>query len=41
MTTARDIMTPGADHIASSTPVLEAAKKLAQEDFGSLPICDG
>ncbi len=41
MTTARDIMTEGADYIASSTTVLEAAKKLASEDYGALPICDG
>ena len=41
MTTARDIMTSGADHVESSTTVLEAAKKLASEDYGALPICDG
>ena len=41
MTTARDIMTSGADYVESSTTVLDAAKKLATEDFGALPICDG
>ena len=41
MTTARDIMTSGADYLESSTTVLEAAKKLATEDYGALPICDG
>jgi len=41
MTTARDIMTPGADHVTASTTVLEVAKKLASEDVGSVPICDG
>ena len=41
MTTARDIMTAGADHLDSSATVLDAAKKLASEDYGALPICDG
>jgi CBS domain-containing protein len=41
MTTAREIMTPGAEFIDSGTTVLEAAKKLAQDEFGALPICDG
>ena len=41
MTTARDIMTSGADFVTSSTTVLDAAKKLAAEDYGALPICDG
>lgn len=41
MTTARDIMTSGVDYADSSTTVLEVAKKLAAEDYGSMPICDG
>ena len=41
MTTVRDIMTPNADYVDGSTTVLEVAKKLAAEDYGSLPICDG
>jgi CBS domain-containing protein len=41
MTTAREIMTKGADYLEESTTVLEAAKKLAAEDYGALPICDG
>ena len=41
MTTARDIMTSGADSITGSTTVLDAAKKLASEDYGAIPICDG
>lgn len=41
MTTAREIMTEGADYVDSSTTVLEVAQKLASEDYGSLPICDG
>jgi CBS domain-containing protein len=41
MTTARDIMTKGVDYADGSTTVLEVAKKLASEDYGSMPICDG
>jgi len=41
MTTARDIMTSGAESVESSTTVLDAARKLASEDYGALPICDG
>ncbi|MCW2680197.1 MAG: histidine kinase [Frankiales bacterium] len=41
MTTARDIMTQGADYLESSSTVLDAARKLAREDYGALPICDG
>jgi CBS domain-containing protein len=41
MTTAREIMTPGADYVDGSTSVLEVAKKLAQQDYGAVPICDG
>ena len=41
MTKARDIMTKGADYADASTTVLEVAKKLAAEDYGSMPICDG
>jgi CBS domain-containing protein len=41
MTKARDIMTPGAEFVDGSTTVLEVAKKLAAQDFGSLPICNG
>jgi CBS domain-containing protein len=41
MTKARDIMTTGADYVDGSTTVMEVAKKLAAEDYGSLPICDG
>ena len=41
MTTARDIMTKGAEYVEGSTTVLEAAKKLASEDYGALPICEG
>ena len=41
MTTARDIMSSGADYLDTSTTVLEAAKRLASEDYGAMPICDG
>ena len=41
MTTARDVMTKGADVLSTDTTVLEAAKMLAREDIGSMPICDG
>jgi CBS domain-containing protein len=41
MTTARDIMTEGAESLEGSASVLDAAKKLAAGDFGALPICDG
>lgn len=41
MTTARDIMTKGVDYADGSTTVLEVAKKLASEDYGALPVCDG
>ena len=41
MTTARDIMTKGVDYVASDATVLDAARKLADDDVGALPICDG
>jgi CBS domain-containing protein len=41
MTTARDIMTEGADHVTGETTVLELAQKLAAQDYGSFPVCDG
>ncbi|MCW2613234.1 MAG: histidine kinase [Frankiales bacterium] len=41
MSTARDVMTAGAESLDSSTTVLEAAKRLASEDYGAMPICDG
>src|SRR5687768_10402103 len=41
MTTARDLMTASPEYVDGSTTVLDVAKKLASEDIGSLPICDG
>src|SRR5687767_7139029 len=38
--TARDIMTSNVDWIESQSTVLDAARKLAQEGVGALPICD-
>ena len=41
MKKARDIMTSGADFIDPSCTVAEAAQMMANNDYGSLPICDG
>lgn len=41
MTTAREIMTPGAVWIDRNATVAEAAEKMAENDFGAMPICDG
>jgi CBS domain-containing protein len=40
MTTARDIMTSGAEYVDATATVQEAAKRLAAEDVGALPICE-
>jgi CBS domain-containing protein len=37
--TARDVMTGGTDCIGENDSVLDAAKRLAQLDVGSMPIC--
>jgi len=39
MTTAREIMTPGATCIGENDTVLEAARRMAALGVGSLPIC--
>ncbi|MDT0381540.1 CBS domain-containing protein [Streptomyces sp. DSM 42041] len=39
MTTARDIMTPGAECVRSDETVLAAARKMKKLDVGALPIC--
>ncbi|KFU77055.1 CBS domain-containing protein [Amycolatopsis lurida] len=39
MTTARDIMTANATCVSASETVLDAAKKMAAESVGALPIC--
>jgi CBS domain-containing protein len=40
MKTAREIMTTDAEYIDESATVAEAAEKMAQNDFGALPICN-
>jgi CBS domain-containing protein len=37
--TARDVMTGGVECIGENDTVLDAAKKLAELDVGSMPIC--
>jgi CBS domain-containing protein len=37
--TARDVMTGGAECIGENETVVDAAKKMAELDVGSLPIC--
>jgi CBS domain-containing protein len=39
--TAREIMTPGADFLDLDATVADAAKQMADNDYGSMPICDG
>lgn len=39
MTTARDIMTPGAECLGEEESVLQAAEKMKQLGVGALPIC--
>lgn len=41
MTTAREIMTTGASWLDQRTTVAEAARRLSQEAYGSMPVCDG
>jgi CBS domain-containing protein len=39
MTTAREIMTPGAECVGAEDTVLDAARKLTDLGVGALPIC--
>ena len=41
MTTAREIMTPGAEWLDLDVTVEQAARRMAEGDFGMLPVCDG
>jgi CBS domain-containing protein len=41
MTTAREIMTEGVEFIDLTSTVEEAARKLASNDIGAMPICNG
>ena len=37
--TARDVMTPNAECVGENETLLEAARKMADRGFGSMPIC--
>jgi CBS domain-containing protein len=37
--TARDVMTPNAECVGENDTLLDAAKKLADRGYGSMPIC--
>ncbi|WP_031510398.1 CBS domain-containing protein [Streptomyces megasporus] len=39
MTTAREIMTEGAECVRTKESVLDAARRMAELDVGALPIC--
>ena len=39
MTTARDIMTPNPTCVTTSETVLDAARRMAEESVGALPVC--
>jgi CBS domain-containing protein len=41
MTKVREIMTPGARWIDEDATAAEAARQLAGEDLGAMPVCDG
>lgn len=41
MTQIRDLMTENPSSCAPNTPVVEAAKVMAREDVGSIPVVDG
>jgi CBS domain-containing protein len=40
VTTAREIMSSDIEYIPSDSTVMDAAKKLASDNVGALPICD-
>lgn len=39
MTTARDMMTPGAECVGTGESIADAARKMASLNVGALPIC--
>lgn len=39
MTTARELMTPGAECVGENETLVDAARKMADLDVGALPIC--
>ena len=41
MTTARDIMTPTAEWVDAQATVLEAARRMRDENVGAMPVCNG
>lgn len=41
MTTAREIMTPGATYLEMEHTVADAAQQMASADFGAMPVCNG
>jgi CBS domain-containing protein len=41
MTKARDVMTADATWIETGMTVIDAAKRMAQDDYGALPVCNG
>jgi len=41
MSTAREIMTPGATVLDPANTVVDAAQAMAAQDFGAMPVCDG
>lgn len=40
MTTARDVMTEGAEYLHGDATVAEASQRLAEESVGAVPVCD-
>ena len=40
MTTAREVMTPTAEFIEPDKPLADAAREMAREDVGALPVCE-
>jgi CBS domain-containing protein len=41
MPTAREIMTPAPEFLNIDDPVSKAAARMATDDIGALPVCDG
>jgi len=41
VTTARDIMTPTAEWVDAQATVLEAARRMRDENVGAMPVCNG
>lgn len=39
MTTAREIMTPGTEHLTVNDTVADAAQRMASNDVGAIPVC--